>query len=193
LKRRKRGWVVPPLNVAENHRGPYPLALIRSDIDKVKKIYYKITGPGANEFPVGLFTMDRDSGHLYVTQDLDREKVDKYMLFAHAEAAGGVTNVEEPMEIIINVIDQNDNKPVVATDADEPNTDNSDIRYRIMSQKPEDPSPNMFTINPATGAIRVNEAGLDREVRILTVLAHLTKIRIRLMCIFITKRTDLGR
>ncbi|XP_027862159.1 B-cadherin-like isoform X2 [Xiphophorus couchianus] len=188
LKRRKRGWVVPPLNVAENHRGPYPLALarIRSDIDKVKKIYYKITGPGANEFPVGLFTMDRDSGHLYVTQDLDREKVDKYMLFAHAEAAGGVTNVEEPMEIIINVIDQNDNKPVfnqstykgevpeastkgfdviqvVATDADEPNTDNSDIRYRIMSQKPEDPSPNMFTINPATGAIRVNEAGLDRE------------------------------
>ncbi|XP_027862175.1 B-cadherin-like isoform X16 [Xiphophorus couchianus] len=188
LKRRKRGWVVPPLSVSENHRGPYPLFLapIRSDIDKVKKIYYKITGPGANEFPVGLFTMDRDSGHLYVTQDLDREKVDKYMLFAHAEAAGGVTNVEEPMEIIINVIDQNDNKPVfnqstykgevpeastkgfdviqvVATDADEPNTDNSDIRYRIMSQKPEDPSPNMFTINPATGAIRVNEAGLDRE------------------------------
>uniref|UniRef100_A0A3B5QXM6 Cadherin-1 n=1 Tax=Xiphophorus maculatus TaxID=8083 RepID=A0A3B5QXM6_XIPMA len=189
LKRSKRFYgVVPPLNVAENHRGPYPLVLapFRSDIDKVKKIYYKITGPGADEFPVGLFTMDRDTGHLYVTQELDREKVDKYMLFAHAEEAGGGTDAEQPMEIIINVIDQNDNKPVfnqstykgevpeastkgfeviqvVATDADEPNTDNSDIRYRIMSQKPEEPSPNMFTINPTTGVIRVNEAGLDRE------------------------------
>uniref|UniRef100_M4ABI1 Cadherin-1 n=1 Tax=Xiphophorus maculatus TaxID=8083 RepID=M4ABI1_XIPMA len=189
MKRRKRGCLlVPPVNVAENHRGPYPLVLarFRSDIDKVKKIQYKITGPGADEFPVGLFTMDRDNGDLYVTQELDREKQDKYMLFAHAEEAGGGTDAEQPMEIIINVIDQNDNKPVfnqstykgevpeastkgfeviqvVATDADEPNTDNSDIRYRIMSQKPEDPSPNMFTINPATGAIRVNEAGLDRE------------------------------
>uniref|UniRef100_M4A193 Cadherin domain-containing protein n=1 Tax=Xiphophorus maculatus TaxID=8083 RepID=M4A193_XIPMA len=188
LKITKRGWIIPPLSVSENHRGPYPLVLaqIRSDFDKVKKILYKITGPGANEFPVCLFTMDRDTGHLYVRQELDREKQDKYMLFAHAEEAGSGTDAEQPMEIIINVIDQNDNKPVfnqstykgevpeastkgfeviqvVATDADEPNTDNSDIRYRIMSQKPEEPSPNMFTINPATGVIRVNEAELDRE------------------------------
>ncbi|XP_032408267.1 cadherin-1-like [Xiphophorus hellerii] len=188
LKRRKRGWVIPPINVPEHSRGPFPLFLvvIRSDEDKVKTIYYSITGPGADQPPVGLFTMNRDTGHLHVTQELDREKVDKYTLQAHSVAEGGDGKAEEPMEIIINVIDQNDNKPVfsqsvyvgevpeasqegfqviqvVATDADEPNTDNSDIRYHVMSQKPEEPSPNMFTINPATGVIRVNEAGLDRE------------------------------
>ncbi|XP_032408264.1 B-cadherin-like isoform X1 [Xiphophorus hellerii] len=187
LKRRKRAWSIPPIGFPENFRGPYPhsLAQIRSDEDKVKKIHYSITGPGADQPPKGLFTMDRVTGHLYVTQELDREKRDKYMLQAFAKTEGGA-NAEEPTDILINVIDQNDNKPVfnqstykgevpeasekafdviqvVATDADEPNTDNSDIRYRIMSQKPEDPSPNMFTINPTTGVIRVNEAGLDRE------------------------------
>ncbi|XP_016517188.1 B-cadherin-like isoform X2 [Poecilia formosa] len=187
LKRRKRDWVIPPMNVAENHRGPFPqfVVRIRSDADKVKKILYYITGPGANEPPVGLFTMDRDSGDLYLTQGLDREKQDKYTLKAHATTAGS-TSAEDPMDIVINVIDQNDNKPIFtmstykgdvpeasekgtevikveATDADQPDTDNSDIGYRIMSQKPEQPSPNMFTINPKTGVIRVNEAGLDRE------------------------------
>uniref|UniRef100_A0A3B3WKL0 Cadherin domain-containing protein n=1 Tax=Poecilia mexicana TaxID=48701 RepID=A0A3B3WKL0_9TELE len=188
LKRRKREWVIPPMNIAENYRGPFPMSIaqIRSDRDKTKKILYSITGPGADQPPVGLFTMDRDTGYLYVTQGLDREKQDKYMLTAHAVTAGSTTSEDEPMDIIINVIDQNDNKPVfnqstykgevpeasekgseviqvVATDADQPNTDNSDIRYRIMSQRPEQPSPNMFTINPRTGVIRVNETGLERE------------------------------
>lgn len=53
---------------------------------------------------------------------------------------------------------------VVAVDLDQPNTDNSDIRYRIMSQDPELPSRSMFVINANTGAIRVNAPGLDREV-----------------------------
>ncbi|XP_023183626.1 blastomere cadherin-like isoform X1 [Xiphophorus maculatus] len=184
LKRRKRFWVVPPLSVSENHRGPYPLALarIRSDIDKVKMTYYRITGPGADEFPVGLFTMDRNTGHLYVTQELDREKQDKYMFQVHAVVDGSAP-AEEPMEIIVNVIDQNDNKPVftflgnvaesssigsevmkvTATDADEPNNDNSQISYRIVSQEPQQPNPSMFVINPTTGAISVNAAGLDRQ------------------------------
>uniref|UniRef100_A0A3P9PYM8 Cadherin-1 n=1 Tax=Poecilia reticulata TaxID=8081 RepID=A0A3P9PYM8_POERE len=184
LKRRKRGWVIPPMNVAENYRGTFPqlVVQIRSDNDKMKKILYSITGPGADQPPVGLFIMDRNTGHLYLTQGLDREKKDKYTVSVFSCSF----NAEEPMDIIVNVIDQNDNKPIFnkttymgevveqsekgteviqveATDADEPDTDNSDIGYRIMSQKPEQPSPNMFTINPKTGVIRVNEAGLDRE------------------------------
>ncbi|XP_022625221.1 cadherin-2-like, partial [Seriola dumerili] len=90
------------------------------------------------------------------------------------------------MDIVVNVIDQNDNKPVftqdtflgevpeaspngfevitvTATDADQPNSDNSDIRYRILSQDPLLPSDYLFVINPVTGVIRVNAGGLDRE------------------------------
>ncbi|KAM8860155.1 B-cadherin [Spinachia spinachia] len=187
LRRRKRDWVIPDLSVPENSRGPYPLkvAQIRSNEDKVKKIYYSITGPGASEEPVGLFTMDRVTGNLYLTQPLDREVKAVYMFQAHAVQDGAGT-AETPMDINVIVIDMNDNKPVfeqntfmgevaeaspigfevikiVATDLDEPNNDNSDIRYRILSQDPVMPAALMFVVNPVTGAIRVNAHGLDRE------------------------------
>ncbi|KAF1376075.1 hypothetical protein PFLUV_G00226860 [Perca fluviatilis] len=187
LRRRKREWVIPPLSVVENDRGPYPLKVsqIRSNEDKTKKIFYSITGPGADQPPVGLFTMDRNTGNLYLTQPLDREKQDNYMFQAHAVAEGS-GNAEVPMEIIVKVIDQNDNRPVfnqstfvgqvpeaspkdfevikvVATDLDQPDTDNSDIRYHLMSQEPKFPSDFLFVINSVTGVIRVNAGGLDRE------------------------------
>ncbi|KAK1904990.1 Cadherin-1 [Dissostichus eleginoides] len=186
LRRRKRDWVIPVISVSENIRGPFPLKVsqIRSNEDEVK-IYYSVTGPGADQDPVGLFTMDRDSGTLYLTQPLDREQKSVYKFLAHAVADGGGTG-EEPMEINVKVIDQNDNRPVfsqdtylgevaessakglevikvVATDADEENSDNSDIVYRIIDQEPKLPADQMFEINPNNGSIRVNAGGLDRE------------------------------
>ncbi|XP_030298178.1 B-cadherin [Sparus aurata] len=187
LRRRKREWVIPVISRSENDKGPFPLKIsqIRSNEDKLKKIYYSITGPGADQDPVGLFFMDRDNGNLYLNQPLDREKKAKYVFQAHA-VADGSGNAETPMEVIVNVIDQNDNSPVftnstylgevaeaspkghtviqvLATDADEPNNYNSDLRYRILSQDPALPNDRLFEIQPITGAITVNAVGLDRE------------------------------
>ncbi|XP_044071046.1 LOW QUALITY PROTEIN: B-cadherin-like [Siniperca chuatsi] len=186
LRRKKREWVIPDISFPENHRGPFPFKVsqIRSNEDKVKKIYYSISGPGADQPPVGLFTMDRDTGNLYVTQPLDRETETKYTFQVHA-VADGSGNAEQPMDITVIVIDQNDNKPVftqatylgevaeaspigfevikvVATDLDDPSTANADIHYSIISQEPKFPT-DLFAINPETGAIRIDVRGLDRE------------------------------
>uniref|UniRef100_A0A8C7XHN2 Cadherin domain-containing protein n=1 Tax=Oryzias sinensis TaxID=183150 RepID=A0A8C7XHN2_9TELE len=135
LRRRKRAWVIPPINIPENNNGPFPFKIVQ--------------------------------------------------LFAHADSAGS-SKVEDPMEIIINVIDMNDNKPIFeqtsyvaevsessekgttviqvkATDADEPGNDNSIIKYTILSQEPKLPSDSMFAINSFNGAIMVEGVGLDRE------------------------------
>uniref|UniRef100_A0A8C1Z5K6 Cadherin-1 n=1 Tax=Cyprinus carpio TaxID=7962 RepID=A0A8C1Z5K6_CYPCA len=187
-KRAKRGWVIPPFHVPENSRGPFPVKLvqIKSDYAKETQMQYSITGEGANEDPKGIFTVERLSGNLLVTQPLDREKKASYRLIAHATARD-VSNIEEkPMEIVINVIDQNDNRPVftqnpfnghvheaagkgyefmtvTATDADDPETNNGIVSYVIVSQEPQFPKPNMFDINILSGTIRVREPGMDRE------------------------------
>lgn len=54
---------------------------------------------------------------------------------------------------------------VTANDADDSTTANGLVRYRILTQNPQSPSQNMFTINSETGDIVTVAAGLDREVR----------------------------
>lgn len=56
---------------------------------------------------------------------------------------------------------------VTATDSDDSTTANGMVRYRILSQTPHSPIPNMFTINSETGDIVTVAAGLDREVSVL--------------------------
>ncbi|XP_010785473.1 cadherin-2 [Notothenia coriiceps] len=170
LKRMKRDWVIPPINVPENSRGPFPqeLVRIRSDNDKNRLLRYSVTGPGADQPPTSVFIIDPISG-----------------LRAHAVDLNG-NQVENPIDIVINVIDMNDNRPefthqiwngsvpegskpgtfvmtVTSVDKDDPKTANGMLRYKILSQNPESPTSNMFTINNKTGGIITVAAGLDRE------------------------------
>ncbi|PNI61563.1 CDH2 isoform 1 [Pan troglodytes] len=187
LQRQKRDWVIPPINLPENSRGPFPqeLVRIRSDRDKNLSLRYSVTGPGADQPPTGIFIINPISGQLSVTKPLDREQIARFHLRAHAVDING-NQVENPIDIVINVIDMNDNRPeflhqvwngtvpegskpgtyvmtVTAIDADDPNALNGMLRYRIVSQAPSTPSPNMFTINNETGDIITVAAGLDRE------------------------------
>ncbi|XP_069778674.1 cadherin-2 [Narcine bancroftii] len=187
LRRHKRDWVIPPISVPENARGNFPqeLVKIRSDRDNHRSLRYSVTGSGADQPPTGIFSIDPISGQLSVTQPLDREQLSTYHLRAHAVDLNG-NQVENPIDIVINVIDTNDNRPkflhplwngsvpegskpgtfvmtVTAIDPDDPNTANGILRYKILSQTPSSPSPNMFTINNETGDIITVAAGLDRE------------------------------
>ncbi|XP_012860621.1 cadherin-1 [Echinops telfairi] len=188
LRRQKRDWVIPPISCPENEKGPFPKNLVRikSSRDKEIEVFYSITGEGADRPPVGVFVIERKTGWLKVTQPLDREEISNYTLLSHAVSSNG-ESIEDPMEIVITVTDQNDNKPiftqevfegsvmegavpgtpvmqVTATDADDDvNTYNAAIVYTIEDQEPKLPYDNMFTINRDTGVIGVVTAGLDRE------------------------------
>lgn len=188
LRRRKREWVMPPISVPENGKGPFPQKLnqLKSNKDRGTKIFYSITGPGADSPPEGVFTIEKETGWLLLNMPLDREKNVKYELFGHAVSENGAS-VEEPMNISIVVTDQNDNKPkftqdtfrgsvlegampgtsvmqVTATDEDDAvNTYNGVVAYSIHSQEPKEPHDLMFTIHKSTGTISVISSGLDRE------------------------------
>nr|XP_014348661.1 PREDICTED: cadherin-15 isoform X2 [Latimeria chalumnae] len=184
VKRVKRAWVIPPISVSENHKKiPLLLVQIRSDKQELGKILYSIKGPGVDEDPVGVFSINRTTGHVFLNTMLDREKNSKFNIMAYAVDLGGKT-LEEPSPLQIIVVDQNDNRPVfdfpyfighvqensppgsfvtkvAASDADDPETDNAALKYRILDHGSNVP---MFSINEDTGEIRTVAVGLDREL-----------------------------
>uniref|UniRef100_A0A667ZYD0 Cadherin-4 n=1 Tax=Myripristis murdjan TaxID=586833 RepID=A0A667ZYD0_9TELE len=195
LRRQKRDWVIPPINVPENSRGPFPQMLVR---DQDIGIRYSITGAGADQPPSDIYNIDPVHGKMYVTRPLDREERASYHLRAHAVDMNG-NQVENPIDLYIYVIDMNDNRPefqnqvyngsvaegskpgssvmqVTANDSDDYTTANGMVRYRILSQTPHSPIPNMFTINSETGDIVTVAAGLDREVSVFayTIIVQAT-------------------
>ncbi|KAA8590846.1 hypothetical protein FQN60_001789, partial [Etheostoma spectabile] len=150
---------------------------IRSDQDKDISIRYSITGVGADQPPNEVFNIDPVLGKMFVTKPLDREHRSSYHLRAHAVDMNG-NQVENPIDLYIFVIDMNDNRPEFknqvyngsvdegskpAFDGDDNTTANGMVRYRILSQMPHSPIPNMFTINSETGDIVTVAPGLDRE------------------------------
>ncbi|XP_030060463.1 cadherin-15 [Microcaecilia unicolor] len=182
LKRIKRAWVIPPISVSENYK-KIPLALVQIKSDKRKhgSILYSIKGPGVDEEPRGIFSINKTTGVVYLNTMLDREKNDHFKLKAFAVDLEGIT-LEDPTDLEIVVVDQNDNRPVFsksiftghvlegsvpgtsvmkveATDADEPESDNAALKYSIVTQG----TPQLFSINSDTGEIRLVEVGLDRE------------------------------
>ncbi|XP_008071578.1 desmoglein-2 [Carlito syrichta] len=187
LVRQKRAWITAPvaLREGEDLSKKNPIAKIHSDIAEERglKITYKYTGKGITEPPFGIFVFNKDTGELNITSILDREETPFFLLTGYALDEKG-NSVEKPLELRIKVLDINDNEPVFtqdifvgsveelsaahtlvmkisAVDADEPNTMNSKISYRIVSQEPAYPP--VFYLNKDTGEIYTTSITLDRE------------------------------
>ncbi|XP_078256956.1 B-cadherin-like [Rhinoraja longicauda] len=184
LRRWKREWVIPVTRHPENDKGDFPKQVVQIKSNQ-PGIIYVIKGPGADQPPIGIFTINSADGQIYLHKPLDREKKDRYSLRAYAYDQYG-REVEDVVDVLIMVIDMNDNRPqfivptfygtvmegatpgtafmnVTATDADEKGNANSMIGYSILNQEPKSPMTRMFTISSKSGLITVLQAGLDRE------------------------------
>ncbi|KAM6990458.1 desmocollin 2-like protein [Tautogolabrus adspersus] len=183
LRRSKRRWSPPPFNILENDGGPYPKEIekIVSDSASNQDVYYTFSGPGVDLPPIGVFSLDQNSGMLSVHRSVDREVYPKFVITTRV--FNKFTNVETdlPLDIQIIVDDVNDNAPtfkdplqftvpekskagsivgmVNATDRDEEGTDHVIVRYSLLTGL------DLFAIHSETGVITTTTNTLDREVK----------------------------
>ncbi|KFP95108.1 Cadherin-19, partial [Haliaeetus albicilla] len=152
---------------------------LKSDLDKQDgNLKYILTGEGAGS----IFIIEENSGKIYVTQKLDREKKAFYTLRAQAINRSTQLPVEPESEFIIKVRDVNDHEPqfldgpyvatvpemspegtsvtqVTATDGDDPSYGNSArLLYSLIQGQP------YFSVEPKTGVIRM-ASQMDRETK----------------------------
>ncbi|XP_035860719.1 desmocollin 2 like isoform X2 [Sander lucioperca] len=183
LKRSKRRWSPPPFNILENGIGPFPrnIEKIVSDSEAKHKVYYTITGPGVNQNPVGLFSLNPETGMLMVNGPIDREEFPSFILTTRV--FDKITNMETdlPLDVKVVVDDVNDNAPtfvdqlqftvpeqsvagtvvgkVNATDRDLAGSLHTKIKYFLTTGL------DLFAINSETGVITTATNTLDREAK----------------------------
>ncbi|XP_026169973.1 desmocollin 2-like protein [Mastacembelus armatus] len=183
LKRTKRKWRPSPFNVLENDKGPFPKEIdtIVSDSSASRNVYYTLTGPGYNEYPVGVFSYNTVTGMLSVTKAIDREEFPSFTLTARVFDQKTHEETDLPLPVHILIDDVNDNAPqfvgqlqftvlehsnggtivglVNTTDRDDPKTDHVKVRYSLLSGS------DLFAIHPETGVITTRTNTLDREAK----------------------------
>ncbi|XP_056142403.1 cadherin-17 [Lampris incognitus] len=162
-------WVNPgPITIKENLDVAYPMVIAKVQSNEPSALYRLVQKERVLTFPFSIGT----DGVIELTETLDREKKDMYIVVALAEDEHG-EELEAPMEIHVTVEDENDNAPLcesdlsvfevqeneaigsfvgqlVARDADDVETINALLSYTIASQLPY---ANAFSIDDVTGRI----------------------------------------
>uniref|UniRef100_A0A8C5WL49 Cadherin 19 n=1 Tax=Leptobrachium leishanense TaxID=445787 RepID=A0A8C5WL49_9ANUR len=180
-RRMKRNWMWNQFLVLEEQEIKEPLYIgqLRSDLDNNDGSFkYILSGEGART----IFTIDANTGAIYLLKKLDREEKSSYTL--RARVINGLTGVpvEAESEFIIKIQDINDNEPkfieepyfvrvpemspegtfvmqVTAIDKDDPSYGNSArLIYSMLQGQPH------FSIEPKSGIIRV-ASQMDREAK----------------------------
>ncbi|KAL0968195.1 hypothetical protein UPYG_G00263640 [Umbra pygmaea] len=79
--------------------------------DSENKHVFHMTGAGVDMDPKGVFTIDRMTGEVFVSQELDREAISSYTLEVSVTDINGRL-MEGPVALQVDVNDQNDNRPI---------------------------------------------------------------------------------
>ncbi|XP_061572767.1 cadherin-17 [Cololabis saira] len=171
---RQNMWMNPgPITVQENLKGAYPRVIAKVRSNDPDAIYRLVQKERQLKFP---FKITED-GEILLTEELDREEKDMYILVVFAMDAHD-NEVDPPMEIQVLVEDVNDNGPVceheesvfelqeeepvgsevghlLAHDNDMEGTLNSQLTYAIESQS-----------SPTTQAFSIDDTGTIQALRL---------------------------
>ncbi|XP_005462190.1 desmocollin-3-like [Oreochromis niloticus] len=181
LNRSKRRSYVT-LNVVENYEGNYPKLIEKlGSGSSDSRYWYFIEGEGVDRYPTGVFSLDSDTGDLFLLKKVDREEFPVYNIVLCIFDKHTNVELEEKFPLTVPVDDVNDNAPefvgplqftvaehcsagtvvgvVSATDRDEIGTDHVKIKYTLVSGS------DMFSIHPETGVITTTTNTLDRELK----------------------------
>ncbi|XP_075930234.1 cadherin-4-like [Petromyzon marinus] len=180
-------WPAGIVTIPEHDKGPFPRPILIVKSDKhggEHKLHYSLTGAGADQHPVGLFSVEGATGVISVNKPLDHELRAVYKLKLRLADAHD-HELEVAATITVLVVDLNEEPPVFAekefhgsvleeskpgtfvlklsaSDKDDWRTLNGRVTYRIVEQEPKSPAP-AFSVHEHTGVVSVASERLDRE------------------------------
>ncbi|KAG5838416.1 hypothetical protein ANANG_G00223480 [Anguilla anguilla] len=164
LRRTKRRWVLSTIEIIEEEKPPYPKLATKlfNDQEHDYDLVYSISGHGVDEDPLGVFTINSETGEVFAHKPVDREEYPIFHIKFNVLDKRTGKVVDRQLSFDVEVIDINDNAPLFdeplkkvvinenqeegllpislsATDRDEEHTDNSKITMSIVSQEPAYP------------------------------------------------------
>ncbi|XP_033181203.1 cadherin-like protein 26 isoform X2 [Mastacembelus armatus] len=174
LVRSKRRWVLSTLAIEEEDPGPYPKRISKMFNDKInahkENHMYRISGNGVTEPPLGVFSIDEESGVVFAHKPIDREThKDFHIKFDILDKYTGKP-IDNELAFDIDIKDINDNPPIFlhpkiqanvkenlpegylpvqlqAIDIDKEQTVNSTFNISLISQYPQDPKIQVYRID----------------------------------------------
>ncbi|XP_051736897.1 cadherin-like protein 26 [Ctenopharyngodon idella] len=164
LIRSKRRWVLSTIDLEENMPGPFPAVVTQMFNDKKgdNTVKFRITGDGVTKEPRDLFSIDENTGIVYVHRAIDRELNPIFHVdFDVLSRETGLT-LDKTLSFNVEIKDRNDNSPqftpntihatvsenapegtllttLQAHDIDQMDTPNSQFTMSVVSQVPASP------------------------------------------------------
>ncbi|XP_061675972.1 cadherin-17 isoform X2 [Syngnathoides biaculeatus] len=203
-------WVSPgTITIQEHLEENYPQVIAKVQSNEPGAIYRLVQKDRELRFP---FQITQD-GEILLTEELDREEKDMYILAVMAEDEDE-NQMEPPLEIQVVVEDVNDNAPECAQDetvlevqedepvgsaigqldvhdADEAETLNALLTYAIVSQRPST-SPEAFAVDAASGRIQALRLLRRRDQQVYSLDVRVSDPAYSVICKVVIKVIDVN-
>ncbi|XP_061758485.1 cadherin-like protein 26 isoform X2 [Nerophis ophidion] len=173
LLARSKRWAMSSIELVEEDPGPYPKPIAQMFNDRIhehRNHKYVISGMGVTEEPLGVFSIDEQSGKVFAHKPIDREKHAFFHIKFNILDVNTGSKIDRQLAFDVKIQDINDNAPaflhprmsvdvsentpegllpvwIEVTDPDEVSTPNSTVSLSVISQSPQLPKMDLHRID----------------------------------------------